>query len=81
MARESDWSLLNHNQTIIRFGRYRNAPWTDRKLQKTFARVPKSTEEYQIFPCQLPKYRTEKRTNTDHLEWPSRDNNNYWKLG
>ena len=30
-------------------------------LQKTFARIPKSTEDYQIFPCQLQKYRTEKK--------------------
>ena len=45
VARESDWSLLNHNQTLIRFGKYRNEPWTDRKLQKIFTRIPKSTEE------------------------------------
>ena len=72
MARENDWSLLNQNQTPILFGRYRNEPWTDHKPQIPFARIPKRTEEYQIFPYQLPKYRTEKRTNTDHLEWPMR---------
>ena len=50
------------------FGRYRNKAWTDRKLQKASARISKSTEEYRVLPYQLPKYRTKKTTNTDHLE-------------
>ena len=50
------------------FRRYQNEPWTDRKLQNVFASIPKSTQENQILPYQVPKYRTEKRTNTDRHE-------------
>ena len=51
VARESDWSLLNHNQTLILFGRYRNEPWTDHKLQyfsQEFLKESKNTKFFHI---------------------------------
>ena len=57
------------------FRRYQNEPWTDRKLQNVFASIPKSTQENQILPYQVPKCRTEKRTNTDRFERHRRQHN------
>ena len=68
VACESDWSLFSTYQTSIMFRRYPNKSWTNCNLQKAFASIPECTKVYQILPCSLPEYRTEKITSTDHLD-------------
>ena len=46
-------------------------PGSTAKLQNASARIPKSTEDYQNFPHQRQSI-VQKRTNSDHFEWPRR---------